>query len=185
MSYPASSVSGSAGPMLCLRGQAVVRGYAIGRAVVMGAAALEVVHYRIQPEDVEAECQRLKYALVQAQGELQHMIDHLPDDAPREMGPLLTVHCMLLADRMLSEQACLLIAERLYNAEWALTTQGQTLAEQFAAIEDEYLRERGADIRQVIERVLRIAPLLGLLAQGFQSEHAGERIDRARDVSPA
>lgn len=185
MSYPASSVSGSAGPMLCLRGQAVVRGYAIGRAVVMGAAALEVVHYRIQPEDVEAECQRLKDALVQAQGELQHMIDHLPDDAPREMGPLLTVHCMLLADRMLSEQACLLIAERLYNAEWALTTQGQTLAEQFAAIEDEYLRERGADIRQVIERVLRVLSGRPVALPDFQSVQAGELIVVARDISPA
>ncbi|MFA5598005.1 MAG: phosphoenolpyruvate-utilizing N-terminal domain-containing protein, partial [Pusillimonas sp.] len=163
----------------------MVRGYAIGRAVVMGAAALEVVHYRIQPEDVEAECQRLKYALVQAQGELQHMIDHLPDDAPREMGPLLTVHCMLLADRMLSEQACLLIAERLYNAEWALTTQGQTLAEQFAAIEDEYLRERGADIRQVIERVLRVLSGRPVALPDFQSVQAGELIVVARDISPA
>ena len=185
MNHPAASVSGSLNTMLCLRGQAVVRGYAIGRAVVMGAAALEVVHYRIQPEDVEAECQRLKEALVQAQDELQYMIDHLPDDAPREMGPLLTVHCMLMADRMLSDQACLLIAERLYNAEWALTTQGQTLAEQFAGMEDEYLRERGADIRQVIERVLRVLSGRPVVLPDFESAQAGELIVVARDISPA
>ena len=185
MNHPAASVSGSPNTMLCLRGQAVVRGYAIGRAVVMGAAALEVVHYRIQPEDVGAECQRLKDALMQAQAELQHMIEHLPDDVPREMGPLLTVHCMLMADRMLSEQACVLIAERLYNAEWALTTQGQMLAEQFAAMEDEYLRERGSDIRQVIERVLRVLSGRPVALPDFESAQAGELIVVARDISPA
>ena len=185
MTLPAPAVSGSLNTMLCLRGQAVVRGYAIGRAVVMGAAALEVVHYRIQPDDVEAECLRLKDALIQARDELQLMIDHLPDDAPLEMGPLLTVHCMLLADRMLSEQACLLIADRLYNAEWALTTQGQMLAEQFAAMEDEYLRERGADIRQVIERVLRVLSGRPVTMPDFESVQAGELIVIARDISPA
>lgn len=185
MTLSAPAVSDNLNTLLCLRGQAVVRGYAIGRAVVMGAAALEVVHYRIQPEDVDTECQRLKDALVQAQAELQHMVDHLPEDAPREMGPLLTVHCMLMADRMLSEQAFLLIAERLYNAEWALTTQGQILAEQFAAMEDEYLRERGADIRQVIERVLRVLSGRPASLPDFESVQAGELIVVARDISPA
>lgn len=171
--------------MLCLRGQGVVKGYAIGRAVVMGAAALEVVHYRIQPEDVDAECQRLKDALVQARDELKHIVEHLPEDAPREMAPLLTVHCMLLEDRMLSEQAFRLIAERHYNAEWALTTQGQSLAEQFAAMEDEYLRERGGDVRQVIERVLRVLSGRAVVLPTFDAGQSDELIVVARDISPA
>lgn len=171
--------------MLSLRGQGVVKGYAIGRAVVMGAAALEVVHYRIQPEDVASECTRLKEAVVQARDELQYMVDHLPEDAPREMGPLLTVHCMLLDDPMLSDHACELIAERHYNAEWALTTQGQSLAEQFAAMEDEYLRERGADIRQVIERVLRVLSGRPVVLPSFDEGLSEELIVVARDISPA
>src|SRR3546814_4996714 len=91
-----------------------------------------------------------------ASNELQSIVGTLPDDAPRELGALLTVHSMLLDDPTLAEQACELIAQRQYNAEWALTTQGQILGEQFSAMEDEYLRERGGDIRQVIERVLRV-----------------------------
>src|SRR5690606_36884426 len=100
--------------------------------------------------------QRLMDALAAARNDLQDMVSDLPADAPREMAALLTVHSMLLDDPLLAQQTCELIRERLYNAEWALTTQGQILGEQFAAMEDEYLRERGADIRQVIERVLRV-----------------------------
>ncbi len=172
--------------MLCMQGQGVVKGYAIGRAAVMSAAALEVAHYRIAPEDVAAECERLKKAMGTARDELQTLAATLPDDAPRELGPLLNVHSMLLDDPMLLQQTCALIIERHYNAEWALTSQGQLLVEQFALMEDGYLRERGADIRQVIERVLRV--LSGSTAL-LPSLDAGDSVDPlivvARDISPA
>jgi phosphotransferase system enzyme I (PtsI) len=172
--------------MVCLQGQGVVKGYAIGRAAVMGAASLEVEHYRISPDAAAAECQRLQQALHVASKELQQMAESLPEDAPRELGPLLGVHSMLLDDPLLFEQTCALITERHYNAEWALTAQGQLLTEQFAAMEDEYLRERAADIRQVIERVLRVLsgspPLLAGLSQGSGTDPL---IVVARDISPA
>lgn len=172
--------------MLCMHGQGVVKGYAIGKAAVMSAAALEVAHYRIAPDDAGAECDRLKNAIIIARDELQHMAATLPDDAPRELGPLLTVHSLLLDDPMLFQQTCELINERLYNAEWALTSQGQFLAEQFSLMEDEYLRERAADIRQVIERVLRVlsgstALLSTLDVDAFNDPF----IVVARDISPA
>lgn len=172
--------------MLCLQGQSVVKGFAIGRAVVMGAAALEVVHYRIQPDDVQAECIRLKQALSVASLELQAMVEGLAEDAPRELGAILTVHSMLLQDPVFSEQACALIIERQYNAEWALTTQGQILGEQFAAIEDDYLRERGSDIRQIVERVLRVLSGSTAIVPNLDIEDSDEPlIVVARDISPA
>src|SRR5690606_23338421 len=73
-----------------------------------------------------------------------------------------------------------------YNAEWALTSQGQLLAEQFALMEDEYLRERGADIRQVIERVLRVLSGSTALLSSLQADHCTDPlIVVARDISPA
>lgn len=186
MTQSATTRSALPGAMLCLQGQGVVKGYAIGRAAVMGAASLEVAHYRIAPEDTRAECRRLHKALQAASVELQQMADSLPDDAPRELGPLLAVHSMLLDDPMLYEQTCALITERHYNAEWALTTQGQSLAEQFAAMEDDYLRERAADIRQVIERVLRgLSGLPAGLHALDQSFGEDPLIVVARDISPA
>ncbi|NYT44843.1 phosphoenolpyruvate--protein phosphotransferase [Pollutimonas thiosulfatoxidans] len=164
----------------------MVKGYAIGRAAVMSAAALEVVHYRVASHEVESECERLRRALAQARDELQAMAGTLPEDAPRELGPLLTVHSMLLDDPMLFQQTCALITERHYNAEWALTSQGQTLAEQFALMEDDYLRERGADIRQVIERVLRVlSGSSSLLAELEAADSPEPLIVVARDISPA
>jgi phosphotransferase system enzyme I (PtsI) len=172
--------------MLCMQGQGVVKGYAIGKAAVMSAAALEVVHYRIPVEEIGDECERLQSALETARDELQVIASTLPEDAPRELGPLLTVHAMLLDDPMLLQQTCELIIERQYNAEWALTSQGQILSEQFALMEDEYLRERGADIRQVIERVLRVlSGSTALLPNLDVGESSDPLIVVARDISPA
>ena len=173
-------------PMLCLYGQGVARGYAIGRVVVLGATALEVSHYRISAEQVQSEKNRLTLALETTQREMQDLAANLPEDAPRELAALLSVHGMLLSDPLLADQALSLIEEKHYNAEWALTTQGQTLGEQFAAIEDEYLRERGSDVRQVIERVLQV---LSGSKQVLELNHDTEGDDQlvvvAHDISPA
>ncbi|OZI32339.1 phosphoenolpyruvate--protein phosphotransferase [Bordetella genomosp. 10] len=170
---------------MCLYGQGVARGYAIGRAVVMGAAALEVAHYRIAPEEVPAERERLTAALQKAQDELLQMADTLPEDAPRELGAMLNVHRLLLGDPLLAQQALGLIEERHYNAEWALTTQGQLLGEQFDAMEDEYLRERGGDVRQVIERVLHVLVGTSAIPDPSRVDGNDPLVVVAHDISPA
>ncbi len=175
-----------AGPMMCLYGQGVARGYAIGRVVVLGATALEVSHYRIGVEQVLLEKKRLTDALATTQYEINEMAEGLPSDAPRELAALLSMHSMLLSDPLLADQALALIEDKHYNAEWALTTQGQILGEQFAAIEDEYLRERGSDVRQVIERVLQV---LSGSKRGLELDHTHDTEDQlivvAHDISPA
>jgi len=173
--------------MLCMQGQGVAQGVSIGRAVVMTAAALEVAHYRIAPADVERECARLHSAIQTARAELDHLADNLPPDAPRELGPLLNVHSLLLADPLLGEDVCTLIRTQHTNAEWALSSQGQLLVEQFTVMTDDYLRERGADVRQVIERVLRV---LSGAPPAMLPTHAEAGPDEAlivvaRDISPA
>ncbi len=169
-----------------LQGKGVVRGFAIGRAVVMGAATLEVSHYRIASEDVPAECARLDHALKIVYEMLQHTIDTLPVDAPKELVPLLTVHSLLVSDPELAAQTKELIASRQYNAEWALSTQGQIVAEQFAVMDDDYIRERVADIHQVIERVIRILAGSGeLMLPDMSSEmDINSLIVVAHDISP-
>ncbi|MBV6272176.1 phosphoenolpyruvate--protein phosphotransferase [Alcaligenaceae bacterium CGII-47] len=166
-------------------GQGVVKGYAIGRAVVMSAAALEVAHYRVAFEDIAAESERLISAMTAARDDLLQMAASLPADAPRELAALLNVHSMLLDDPMLIQQVCSVIAERQYNAEWALATQGQLLAEQFSMMEDDYLRERGADVRQVIERVLRVlSGTTNWLPNLDAVDTEDSLIVVARDISP-
>jgi phosphotransferase system enzyme I (PtsI) len=68
---------------------------------------------------------------------------------------LLDVHLMLLQDELMVNGVKQWITERLYNAEWALTTQLEVISRQFDEMEDDYLRERKADLEQVVERILR------------------------------
>ena len=79
----------------------------------------------------------------------------LPADAPAELSALLDVHLMLLHDESLTGATKHWMRERHYNAEWALSAQLEVLARQFDEMEDDYLRERKADLEQVVERMLR------------------------------
>ncbi|MBC5763432.1 phosphoenolpyruvate--protein phosphotransferase [Ramlibacter albus] len=142
-----------------VHGIAVARGIAIGRAVLMAAGRADVAHYFIEPGQVEAEIDRVRAgrnAVVEEIHRLQQTISQMgPKEAPHELGALLDVHLMLLQDEELIAGVKHWITDRLYNAEWALTTQLEVLSRQFDDMEDEYLRERKADLEQVAERILR------------------------------
>jgi phosphoenolpyruvate-protein phosphotransferase (PTS system enzyme I) len=142
-----------------VHGLAVARGIAIGRAVLMASSSVDVAHYFIQPAQVEAEIERVRQgrnAVVDEIHRLQQTISTMgPKEAPHELMALLDVHLLLLQDEELISGVKHWIAERLYNAEWALTTQLEVLSRQFDDMEDDYLRGRKADLEQVAERILR------------------------------
>ena len=138
-----------------IHGLAVARGIAIGRAVLVASSRVDVAHYFITQDQIQGEINRLKRAKEVVFQEVQRLQLALPKDAPTELAALLDVHLMLLQDELLAEGVAHWISERLYNAEWALTSQLEVVARQFDEMEDLYLRERKADLEQVVERVLR------------------------------
>ncbi|MBU3596868.1 phosphoenolpyruvate--protein phosphotransferase [Polynucleobacter bastaniensis] len=138
-----------------LHGIAVSKGIAIGKAVLISRAALEVSHYLVEAGNEEDEAQKLLDAFEQVRQELTQLRQGLPKDAPQEMAAFLDVHGMILADPALTEKPIKLIRTQRLNAAWALTTELNDLLEQFADIEDTYLKERANDIRQVAERVIK------------------------------
>jgi len=138
-----------------LHGIPVSKGIAIGKAVLISRAALEVSHYLVELGKEEAEAQKLLDAFDQVRKELEQLRLGLPKDAPQEMAAFLDVHGMILADPALAEKPIHLIRTQRLNAAWALTTELNDLLEQFAEIEDLYLKERANDIRQVAERVIK------------------------------
>ncbi len=138
-----------------IHGSPVARGVAIGRAVLVASSRVDVAHYFIQPEQVGEEVLRWSEARNAVVEEIHRLRAALPKDAPHELAALLDVHQMLLQDELLSHGIQHWITARLYNAEWALTSQLEVIARQFDEMEDEYLRERKADLEQVVERVLR------------------------------
>jgi phosphoenolpyruvate-protein phosphotransferase (PTS system enzyme I) len=138
-----------------LHGIPVSKGIAIGKAVLISRAALEVSHYLVEPGKEEVEAQKLLDAFDQVRQELEQLRLGLPKDSPPEMAAFLDVHGMILADPALAEKPINLIRIQRLNAAWALTTELNDLLEQFSEIEDPYLKERANDIRQVAERVIK------------------------------
>jgi phosphoenolpyruvate-protein phosphotransferase (PTS system enzyme I) len=143
-----------------VHGLAVSRGIAIGRAVIVASSRLDVAHYFIKPEQAAAEIERLGQArdvVVEEITRIQHSLEGPgASDAHPELHALLDVHLMLLQDEQLTQGVKQWIVDRNYNAEWALTTQLEVIARQFDEMEDPYLRERKADLEQVVERILRV-----------------------------
>jgi len=142
-----------------IQGLAVARGIAIGRAVLVASSRMDVGHYFIEASQVEAEIDRVRMgrnAVVDEIHRLQASMTHRgAKETPHELTALLDVHLMLLNDVELSSGVKHWIKDRLYNAEWALTTQLEVIARQFDEMEDEYLRGRKADLEQITEKVLR------------------------------
>jgi phosphoenolpyruvate-protein phosphotransferase (PTS system enzyme I) len=164
-------------------GIAVARGVAIGRAVRVSSSRVDVAHYFVSPDQTEAEVARLQQGRDVVIHELETLHAALPSDAPAELGALLEVHQMLLRDDALVGAAATTVRERHYNAEWALSTQLEVLAQQFEEMEDAYLR----DLEQVTERILSAlatgsAPKLPLAP----AQASGDPLILvASDISPA
>jgi phosphotransferase system enzyme I (PtsI) len=167
-----------------LHGHAVSGGITIGYAHLVTTARLEVVHYEIPDEAVEAEVRRFEAALHKARDELATLKQHIAADAPQEFEAFLNLHRMILDDSALSQAPKALIRERHANAEWALVQQMEKLTDRFDEIDDPYLRERKADVQQAVERVLKALMGAQTLAEPALSEEQ-ELIVVAHDLSPA
>ncbi|WP_027815732.1 phosphoenolpyruvate--protein phosphotransferase [Paraburkholderia bannensis] len=165
-----------------LHGIPVSRGIAIGRAYLIAPAALDVDHYLVELAQIEDEIERFRVALKLVEQELDTLRADLAADAPSEMGAFIGVHLMILNDVMLVQETIDLIRTRRFNVEWALTEQLERLSRHFDDVEDEYLRERKADIEQVVERVLKA--LAGASPPTLHGS-CDEMIVVAHDIAPA
>lgn len=168
-----------------LQGIRVSEGIAIGHAHLAAPATLEVMHYLIPKNQVDKEIARLDSAFATVRKEFEALQTSVADGHARaEFSAFLDLHLMILDDPTLSEASRSMIVQTHCNAEWAMTQQMQVLLVQFEAIEDAYLRERKADVVQVVERVLKA--LLG--HPGYlppASKQTGDSILVAHDLSPA
>jgi phosphotransferase system enzyme I (PtsI) len=147
--------TGAARMNFVLHGASVSSGITIGHAHLVSTARLEVGHYEIAEGAVEEEIARFNAAVGRVRDEFAAIEAHIPPGSPAEFGALVNVHRMILEDSTLSEVPRALVRERRCNAEWALIQQMERLVEQFESIDDPYLRERKADVQQVVERVLK------------------------------
>src|SRR2546428_8061426 len=167
-----------------LHGHAVSGGITIGFAHLVTTARLEVVHYEIAEDAVEAEVRRFEAGLRKARDELGALKQHIPAGAPQEFEAFLNLHRMILDDSALAQVPKELIRERRANAEWALVQQMEKLTDRFDEINDPYLRERKADVQQAVERVLKALMGGHVLPEPALSQEQ-RLIVVAHDLSPA
>ncbi|MBL0142333.1 MAG: phosphoenolpyruvate--protein phosphotransferase [Betaproteobacteria bacterium] len=183
----ATDTPAPAGHNVCftMHGIGVSNGIAIGHTHLFLGMSTEVDHYDIAHYDIGREQRRYDRAIKEVRDELKELADSVRHSASSELAPFVNVHLMLLEDSAFSEAPRDIIREQRCNAEWALRTQLDELTAQFDDIEDEYLREREADVRQVAERVL------GALAGSKRriaikpTRQDSDMILVARDLSPA
>ena len=166
-----------------IHGIGISGGVAIGRAHLLAHGVDQISHYAIASSDIEQEIARFDSAVATVRNELESLKQNSLSGAPEELNAFLNLHLMLLNDETLSVAPRDLIHQQQCNAEWALKQQADTLLDQFEAIEDAYLRERRADVMQVVERVLKV--LLGHPGPSQQEVDGNGRILVARDLSPA
>jgi phosphotransferase system enzyme I (PtsI) len=167
-----------------LHGYPVSGGITVGYAHLVSTALLEVAHYEIAEDAVEAEVERFDRGMREAQEELQALKSHIAPDAPSEFAAFLDLHRMILNDSALALAPRELIKARRSNAEWALVQQMERLTERFDEIDDPYLRERKADVEHAVERVLKALMGGQKIAEPAVSEEQ-KLIVVAHDLSPA
>ncbi len=171
-----------------LHGLGVSGGIAIGQAQLLSHATLEVAHLTLPGRQLEKEVARFEAAVDRVRNELDELRNEMAESAA-EMRAFIDVHALILQDPELVDIPKTLIRERGCNAEWALVQQMDYLVKQFDAIDDPYLRERKADVVQVVERVIKElmgrTGKIGKTSKSAKGVKEEEQIIVAHDLPPS
>lgn len=169
-------------PMQSLSGIGVSDGVAIGRAVVIAYRATEVFRIPIREDEIERELERFQAAL----GEVAREIERTRRGAGRlfneELAAIFEAHTLLLEDRSFVSAIERRIRQDRVHAEWAVHETSLDLLKRFSALDNEYLRERGEDLEDVVRQLLRT---LQGISQHEVTEIEGDVILVADDLVPS
>ena len=169
-----------------IHGIGVSGGIAIGHALLVSHTTLEVDHYALPPSQTPEESVRFEAAIGKVRAEMEELRASVPATAPAEFAAFINLHLMILNDSTLSVAPRRIIETEHCNAEWALKVQMDALLAQFDEIEDGYLRERKADVVQVVERVLKaLSGQPGYVPPPPAADSEQNLILVAHDLSPA
>jgi phosphotransferase system enzyme I (PtsI) len=163
------------------RGIAASEGIAIGPARVL-ATRISIRERRIARTHVPAELERLEQAVALTESQLAHAQEQLAELEDRAGAEIAEAYRFILRDPELLERARALVSEQRQAAEWAVRQALGVTVEALAAAEDTYLRERGRDVEDVGERLLR--NLLGLPEHRTGEGSAPGAVVVAAELSP-
>ncbi|HET7437603.1 MAG TPA: phosphoenolpyruvate--protein phosphotransferase [Thermoanaerobaculia bacterium] len=136
------------------KGIGVSPGIAIGRALIIEKRVASVYRVPIRDEEIESEVNRFSEALKKTHEELVALSQKVSRSMGDEYASIFDAHAMIVGDASFGDKVSQKIEEEQVNAEWALAEVQEELQARFASFEDDYLRERVADVKDVAERVL-------------------------------
>ena len=139
--------------MQCFQGKSVYKGIAMGPVVVLRKNDYQVKRTRI--EDAETEAARVDVALKASQEQLQKLYDKAVKEVGEASAAIFEVHQMMLEDEDYLEAIQNMIRTEQVNAEYAVAVTGDNFAEMFASMDDDYMKARSADIKDISERLVR------------------------------
>ena len=140
--------------MKVYQGKSVFNGVSIGRIAVYKREQQQIVRSKI--EDIEKEIRRFQDAKEKAICQLEELHEKAIKEVGEANAAIFEIHQMMLNDEDYEESIENIIRTQEVNAEYAVGTTGDNFAAMFAAMEDDYMRERSADVRDISERVLAI-----------------------------
>ena len=165
-----------------LQGIGASSGIAIAKVKITDRSRVAVVETKVATAEIPAELERFNRALAKAKDELRVLKQDIAVNRGEDHLHLLDTHLLILEDMMLIGETSAIIEKEGINAEGALKRTLHRLKGFFSGIEDEYLRERSADIETVVERVLR--HMVGKKQEPI-ADIDGKVIVVAHDLSPA
>ena len=139
--------------MQCFQGKSVYKGIAMVPVVVLKKNDYQVKRTRI--EDAETEAARVDVALKASQEQLQKLYDKAVKEVGEASAAIFEVHQMMLEDEDYLEAIQNMIRTEQVNAEYAVAVTGDNFAEMFASMDDDYMKARSADIKDISERLVR------------------------------
>ena len=139
--------------MQSYQGKSVYKGIAMGVVVVLKKNDYQVKRTRI--EDPEAEIKRVDEALEKSKEQLQKLYDKAVQEVGEASAAIFEVHQMMLEDDDYLEAIQNTIRTEQINAEYAVAATGDNFAEMFASMDDDYMKARSADIKDISERLVR------------------------------
>jgi phosphotransferase system enzyme I (PtsI) len=136
------------------KGLGVSEGVVIGQVLRMHDTTERVYHWRIEPANVEDECRRFRSAVELAKQQVIGIKQQAEARLGKDHAYIFDAHLLLLEDAKLTGDIEKEITEKTANAEWAVKVVGDRLLSLYSEIKDEYLRERGSDIDDVMQRLI-------------------------------
>lgn len=140
--------------MMQLSGNSVYKGIVMGRAVVVDTQDIAVRRRKI--DDAEAEIERVRLAGSKAKEQLQALYDKAIKEAGEDNAAIFKVYQMMLEDEDFLDSIYNMIRTEMVNAEYAVVVTGDHFLEMFAAMDDDYMKTRAVDIKDISNRLIRV-----------------------------